>query len=290
MRLSKRITACALAAVMSVSLMVGCAGSGTKPNPGSSSSSTSTSTSTKPDSGSNSNSGASSSSNANSNCNSNYTSNSSSSDATAEPTWAKSKSYKYGLILNGEKLELKTEWKTEEFGRLSAGSTHAHFTRNGNKSYYMGTSSGVPCELVVFDKTGYILNPYAKTCIEIPMATLENMTDDEALPYVFISNHLKNIIGTTKPASFKTGTGTITGPTVYNTEVFDRTISVGGIKMVGKTTCYYEGDALKWVEFVAGSHRALVRVDLITATPNETLLKLPDGYSVTKWEDWDKEE
>ena len=286
MRLSKRVTACALAAVISVSLLVGCAGSGTKPNPGSSSS-TSSSTSTKPDSGSNSNSSASSGSNANSNSSSNSNSNSSSSDATAEPTWAKSKSYKYGLILNGEKLELKTVWMVEKTGYLIEGNNiGAHFTRNGNKKYYMGMIDGEASKAVVLGEKAYALDyPEPKTCAEMSTEYFKRMT---GVDRICIAERLKDIVGTTEPEHFKTGTGKVKGSSVvYETEMFNRTVSVGGIyNKNGQITCYYEGDSLKWVEFISGESYLLARVDLLTTTPNEKVLKLPDGYSITKWEDW----
>ena len=286
MRLSKRITACALAAVMSVSLMVGCAGSGTKPNPGSSSS-TSSSTSTKPDSGSNSNSSASSGSNANSNSSSNSNSNSSSSDATAEPTWAKSKSYKYGLLLNGEKVELKTHWSVRDLWYQTETETDSYYTKNGNKSYYkMVTPESGEGEILLLDNRVYLIIPEYKTCDGISMETFTTGEFKVVGNKCLMVGYLKDIIGTTKPTDFAVGKRKATGETVYDTETFTRTIDSAGKKVTGQVTCFYTDDTLKWVEFVSGNdrnhHRAWVRVDQISATSNDNLIRIPDGYEVNE--------
>lgn len=249
MRLSKRIAAGVLSAMLAMSMLAGCGGTPSNAASSGSNASSGNNTSTSTSTGNN---------NAN---NSNSSANSELENVLKTVTWANSKTNQYFKVngatsskcyLDGELISSTQK----ESAKIAANGDNLYFkmdvTFNGQIAIYKGN-------------TLYALNSKDKTYWE--RSTIDNeYNDTRTLAKLFVTIPTETTVSPTIITSKERLYGQI-----YDRETF---------RINGLTYSYcYEGTELRYILFESLGY--VMKVNKLTASPDSKLFEIPEGYTKT---------
>ena len=271
MRLSNRIAATALAAVMAVSMLTACGGGG-----GGSTGGNGNNPSSKPNNPSSSvtggeNGGNGSTGNSGSNGNDNTGSTS---------AWASTNTYKYNQMLRGSKLYMDAIYRMTDNNGNGTETTKYVYTKDGARSYTKITDDdGESVAVYLEGNWAYAIYEEGEI-VEGEKVALKKESDDldqEEFTQVMavIKDLTREMLTPDQPDKVKKEVKELNGKP-YNAESYQKTID----KETGTVTCYYLNNVLKYIVYDSILEYFRVTVNDMSAKAKEDLLKVPDGYYV----------
>lgn len=291
MRLSNRIAATALAAVMAVSMLTACGGGGGGSTGGNGNNPSSkpnnpNSSVTDDENGGNGNTGnTGNSGNTGNNGNTGDTGNSGGTGGSSTGNavaWTSTNTYRYNQMLRGNKLYMDISYRitnskgTETLGYL--------YTKNGAKSYTKLTDGDDESIAVYLDGNWAYLIFDEGEVVEGEKIAVKVKADDleqeEAAEEMAIIKEATNMLLTPdQPNKVKKDTKTLNG-NPYDVEIYQKTMKDGKSTETGTVTCYYQNKALKYIVYDSDLEYVRVTVTDMSEKPKEGLMKVPAGYYV----------